>query len=106
MLFDDEDKELSTRTSPVSKATRSERAKAKDAGKCTEDGWAVHSFQTLIADLGTLCLNEAVTAANPNYALTMTTRPTPLQQRALDLLGVSLVGTAAAGVSRSYSPGV
>jgi hypothetical protein len=97
MLFDDEDKEaaLSTRTSPVAKAPRSERAKAKDAGKRTDDGQAVHSFQTLIADLGTLCLNEAVTAANPNYALSMTTRPTPLQQKALDLLGVSLVAGAA-----------
>jgi hypothetical protein len=99
MLFDDEDKEavLSTRTSPVAKATRSERAKAKDAGKRADDGRPVHSFQTLIADLGTLCLNEAVTAANPNYAATMTTRPTPLQQKALDLLGVSLVAGAAPG---------
>lgn len=91
MLFDDDDKEaaLATRESPVAKAPRSERAKAKDAGKRTEDGQPVHSFHTLIADLGTLCLNE-VAAAGSNYALTMPTRPTPLQQKALDLLGVSL----------------
>ena len=94
MLFDDEDKEaaLASRPSPVAKAPRSDRAKAKDAGKRTEDGQPVHSFHTLIADLGTLCLNEAIAATNPNYALTMTTRPTPLQQKALDLLGVSVIG--------------
>ena len=94
MLFDDEDKEaaLASRPSPVAKAPRSDRAKAKDAGKRTEDGQPVHSFHTLIADLGTLCLNEAAAATNPNYALTMTTRPTPLQQKALDLLGVSVTG--------------
>ncbi len=94
MLFDDEDKEaaLASRPSPVAKAPRSDKAKAKDAGKQTADGQPVHSFHTLIADLGTLCLNEATAAANPNYALAMTTRPTPLQQKALDLLGVSVIG--------------
>jgi hypothetical protein len=94
MLFDDEDKEaaLASRPSPVAKAPRSDKAKAKDAGKRTEDGQPVHSFHTLIADLGTLCLNEAIAVTNPNYALAMTTRPTPLQQKALDLLGVSVIG--------------
>jgi DDE family transposase len=91
MLFDDEDKEaaLASRASRVAKAPRSERAKAKDAGKRTEGGEPVHSFHTLIADLGTLCLNEVAAANNPNYVLTMTTRATPLQQKALDLLAVS-----------------
>jgi len=92
MLFDDEDKDaaLASRTSPVAKAPRSERAKAKDASKRTEDGEPVHSFHTLIADLGTLCLNEVAAANNPNYVLTMATRATPLQQKALDLLGASV----------------
>jgi hypothetical protein len=92
MLFDDDDKEaaLASRESPVAKAPRSDKAKAKGAGKRTEDGQPVHSFHTLIADLGTLCLNEVVPAAGSNCALTMPTRPTPLQQKALDLLGVSL----------------
>ena len=95
MLFDDEDKKaaLASRPSPVAKAPRSDRAKAKDARKRTEDGQPVHSFHTLIADLGTLCLNEAAAATNPNYALTMTTRPTTLQQKALDLLGLSVIGS-------------
>lgn len=92
MLFDDEDKDaaLASRASPVAKAPRSERAKAKDASKRSADGEPVHSFHTLIADLGTLCLNEVAAASNPNYVLTMATRATPLQQKALDLLGVSL----------------
>ena len=96
MLFDDEDKEeaLASRKSPVAKAPRSGKAQAKDASKRTGDGQPVHSFRTLIADLGTLCLNEVNAAANPNYTLTMTTRPTPLQQKALDLLGLSMTGAA------------
>ena len=58
----------------------------------TEDELPVHSFHTLMADLGTLCLNEVAAAANPNYVLTMTTRPTAIQQKALELLGVPLAG--------------
>ncbi len=40
MLFDDDDKEaaLASRSSPVAKAPRSDNAKAKAAGKITEDG--------------------------------------------------------------------
>ena len=95
MLFDDEDKEaaLASRPSPVAKAPRPDRAKAKDALKLTADGQPVHSFQTLIADLGTLCLNEAAATANPDYKLTITTRPAPLQQRAPGLPGVSLASS-------------
>ncbi len=94
MLFDDEDKEaaLASRSSPVAKAPRSDKAKAKDAGKTAEDGQPVHSFRTLMTDLGTLCLNEVAAATNPNYTLTMTTRPTPIQQKALELLGAPLTG--------------
>jgi hypothetical protein len=92
MLFDDEDKDaaLASRPSPVAKAPRSDKAKAKAAGKMTEDGQPVHSFHTLMADLGTLCLNEVVAAANPNYVLMMITRPTTIQQKALELLGAPL----------------
>ena len=94
MLFDDEEKEaaLASRPSPVAKAPRSDKAKAKAAGKMTEDDQPVHSFHTLMADLGTLCLNEVAAAANPNYLLTMTTRPTAIQQKALELLGAPLAG--------------
>jgi len=48
----------------------------------------VHSFQSLLADLGTLCLNTVVTAPNPDYEITVATRPTPIQAKAFELLGV------------------
>jgi len=50
----------------------------------------VHSFQSLIADLMTLARNTMVTALTPDHPFTITTRPTPTQQKALDLLGVSI----------------
>lgn len=83
LLFDDEDKEaaLASRLSPVAKAPRSDNAKAKAASKITDDDQPVHSFRTLMADLGALRLNEVTAAANPNYVLTMTTRPTAIQQK-------------------------
>ena len=85
VLFDDEDKEatLASRSSPVAKAPRSNNAKAKAAGKITDEGQPVHSFHTLMADLGALCLNEVVATPNPNYVLTMTTRPTAIQQKGI-----------------------
>ena len=39
-----------------------------------------------MADLGALCLNEVVAAANPNTVPTMTTRPTAIQQKAWSCL--------------------
>ena len=68
ILFDDHQKEQAerTRSSIVAPAPRSAAARQKDLTKLTEEGDPVHSFQTLL------------------------TNPTPLQQRALDLLGVPL----------------
>jgi transposase len=91
MLFDDEylDEASATRASPVVKAVRSDHAKAKDASKRAEDGLPLHSFQTLLKDLATLTLNVARTGANPNAAIVITTRPTPVQAKAFELLGLS-----------------
>jgi transposase len=90
MLYEDDEKEalLAERASPVAKAPRSDTARAKDATHRTADGLPVHSFQSLIADLGTLCLNTVVTALNPDYEITVATRPTPLQAKAFELLGI------------------
>ena len=90
MLYDDEEKEalLSGRSNPVGKAPRSESARAREGSHRTSDGLAVHSFQSLLADLGTLCLNTLVTALNPNYQITVATRPTSIQAKAFDLLGI------------------
>jgi hypothetical protein len=56
----------------------------------TPDGLPVHSFRTLLADLATLARNTIITAINPNYPLTVVTRPTPVQQKAFDLLGLAV----------------
>jgi hypothetical protein len=93
MLYDDEEKQaiMLTRSSPVTKAPRSDSARAKDAKHITPDGLTVHSFQSLIADLATLCLNTILTAANPNDPISLTTRPTPIQAKAFQLLAVPII---------------
>ena len=47
----------------VQAAPRSDAARAKDKTKQTEEGFPVHSFRTLLADLGTLAKNR-VSVAN------------------------------------------
>jgi hypothetical protein len=92
MLFDDTDKETAEalRTSVVAQARRSPAAVAKQTTGLTRDGLPVHSFHSLLADLATLVRNTVVTAITPNYPLTVLTRPTPIQHKAFDLLGVPL----------------
>jgi hypothetical protein len=91
MLFDDEHLEeaSASRTSPVAKAVRSEQAKAKDASKRADDGLPLHSFRTLLKDLATLTYNITHTALNPQAKIALTTRPTPLQDKAFKLLGLN-----------------
>jgi hypothetical protein len=91
MLFDDEhlDEASASRASPVLKAVRSEQAKAKDASKHADDGLPLHSFRTLLRDLGTLTYNVARTGANPNATIVITSRPTPVQDKAFRLLALS-----------------
>jgi len=91
ILFDDEhlDEASATRASPVAKAVRSEQAKAKDASKRADDGLPLHSFRTLLKDLGTLTYNITHTALNPEAKIILTTRPTPLQDKAFKLLGLN-----------------
>jgi len=48
----------------------------------------VHSFRSLLDDLATLCLNKLSLPSNPSYRFDMPTTPTPVQARALELLGV------------------
>jgi len=95
ILFDDEfiEQASATRVSPVAKAVRSDHAKTKDATKRSKDGLPLHSFRTLLLDLATLVYNIAHTSLNPNAKIVITTRPTPLQAKALKLLGVNLART-------------
>jgi transposase len=91
MLYDDADKEAAEalRTSVVAKAQRSPSAIAKQTYGTTPDGLPVHSFQTLLADLATLAQNTVTTALNASYEFTLHTRPTAIQQKALNLLGIN-----------------
>src|SRR5271154_3273238 len=95
MLYDDDDKDAAAalRDSPVAKAQRSPRAVAKKATGRTADGAPVHSFQSLLADLATLARNTVVTAIAPDRPFTVLTRPTPLQQKAFDLLAIPIACT-------------
>jgi Transposase DDE domain len=91
LLFTDDDKAAAqaARPSPVAPAARSPRALAKAAAKRTGDGLPVHSLDSLLADLATICLNQIQPADPALPAFCLITTPTPLQRQALDLLGVS-----------------
>jgi transposase len=91
MLYDDADKEAAEalRTSVVAKAQRSPSAITKQTCGTTPDGLPVHSFQSLLADLATLAQNTVTTALNANHEFILHTRPTAIQQKALDLLGIN-----------------
>src|SRR6202158_5272328 len=90
ILFYDNDKPAAhaKRTNPVAPDQRSHTALTKAARKRTADGHPVHSFTSLLADLGTICANH-IQPADDMPAFTLITTPTPLQQRAFELLGVS-----------------
>jgi transposase len=90
MLFDDTDKQAAEalRESVVAQAQRSPTAVTKQTTGLTEDGLPVHSFRSLLADLATLARNTITTAITPDYPLTVVTRPTAIQHKAFDLLGV------------------
>jgi transposase len=92
MLFDDTDEgeAEALRSSVVAQAQRSKAAVKKQTTGVTPDGLPVHSFRTLLADLATLARNTIITAINPLYPLTVVTRPTPVQQKAFDLLELAV----------------
>ncbi|MFZ5572623.1 MAG: hypothetical protein ACOZF0_19675 [Thermodesulfobacteriota bacterium] len=55
------------------------------------DTMPVHSFRTLLNDLGTICKNTVRVKDDQQAAIfEKITRATAVQQRALDLLGVKL----------------
>jgi hypothetical protein len=91
MLYDDTDKDAAEaqRSTVVAKAERSPAAVTKQTTGRSDDGLPVHSFQTLLDDLATITRNTLVTAIAPEQSFTLTARPTPLQQRARGLLGLS-----------------
>jgi len=93
MLFDDDDPAAgeAARRSVVAPAQRSPRAKAKALTKRTDEGAPVHSFQSLLRHLRTIVKDRMRLKSDAAIEFDKITTPTPLQLRALDLLGVSLI---------------
>ncbi len=92
VLFEDEQREEAEaqRASVVDPAPRSQAAQGKDANKRTKDGWPVHSFQTLLKDLGTLARNLVrVPGAESSELMSVTTNSTDFQRHVLELAGVA-----------------
>ena len=90
LLFDDHDPAAAERqrSSVVRKAKRSPAARAKAARKRTAEDLPVHSFRTLLTDLGTLTANT-MRVADSDATFMLLTEPTPVQQRCFELLGVT-----------------
>ena len=89
ILFDDHEREAAEleRSSVVAPAVRSRPAREKASQKRTEDDLPVHSFRTLLQDLGTLTRNT-MQVENRQDTFMLKTQPTELQRRAFQLLGV------------------
>ena len=58
----------------------------KENTKRTEDGFPVHSFQTLLEDLATIVKDRCLPKIPGSPTFDKTTRPTPLQKKAFKLL--------------------
>ena len=88
LLFDDEDLEAErARRDPVLAAQPSDSAKRKKRKRLTEDGLPLHSLETLMAHLGTRARHQCRLPSEPDApCVQRLTEPTPLQQRAFELI--------------------
>jgi transposase len=88
ILFEDEAVSADRDTrDPVARPETSASVKAKKKHRVTPDGLPVHSFGTLLADLATqACVTYRVGSSDATFE--QISRPSPLHQRAFDLLGV------------------
>jgi len=88
LLFIDEELEDNrAKRDPVAPAKPSESVKKKKTLRLTPDGLPIHSFDTLLEELGTRCRNECqlkTDSSAPTFF--KLTEPNPLQERALKLL--------------------
>jgi len=88
LLFQDEELPASRDVrAPVAKAEPSPSAKTKKKSRVTREGFPVHSFSTLLADLATQA-RVTYRIGEGDATFNQVSRPTPLHQRAFDLLGV------------------
>ena len=88
LLFDDEELEAErARRDPVLAAQPSDSAKRKKAKRCTEEGLPLHSLETLLAQMGTRARHQCRLPSEPDApCVQRLTEPTPLQQRAFELV--------------------
>ena len=92
LLFAEEDREGANNARPdiVSPAVASPTTQKKARLHVTEEGLPVQTFGGLIEDLGTLVRNVMQAGGDKAARFAMLTDSTPLQKKALELLGVSL----------------
>ena len=86
ILFHDE--EDAPRDSVVASAGRSATARAKDAGRRTEDGWPVVSFRDGIGTLNGIVRGRVDIAGKPEMSFQTTSRPGAFQAHIIDLMGL------------------
>jgi hypothetical protein len=90
LLFDDGQLPDSRSTrDPVAPVRPSSSAQNKKTTRLTPDGLPIHSFNTLLAALGTRCQNRYRLTSDPSVPpFYLLTELTALQQHAFELLGL------------------
>jgi hypothetical protein len=90
LLFDDHDRAAAAaqRASPVAPAEVSPATRRKAATKLTQTGEPVSSFRSLLRHLA--CLTRDTVRLSRHHTTTLFAVPTPLQQRAFDLLAIKV----------------
>jgi hypothetical protein len=81
-----------TRTDPVAPAAKSQAAQRKTLTQTSTKGLPLHSYQGLLAHLGTLTRNDVQYGTNGPIIPTLA-EPTPVQRRAFQLLGTPIPTT-------------
>jgi hypothetical protein len=88
LLFADHEPNKRERSSIVRPAETSEAAKRKIARRQSVDGTPIMAWRDLIANLGTLTINEVQLPIAKRRMFHMLARPTALQEQIFALLGV------------------
>ena len=88
LIFADEEKPQ--RKSPVNPARSSSAARKKAASKQPTEGLPVQDFRGVFQSLSSLAKQQVRTKITGSNSFSMLTTPTALQNKALELLGVSL----------------
>lgn len=74
---------------PVTRAMPSEAVRRKKNHRATNDGWTVHSWKTLMSEMGTLCRNRCrFTVGATDRCIDINTTPSEFQRHVFELLGV------------------